>query len=201
MLEFVRLVSEWLHRYRRAKELDALREALRSDGYELQTDVNGQGRSACRLLPSEPEAAPLAPQITALEAELAARGYADALGHYRLTVKHFAEQDHASSNGQLRAALESLIVNLAVDHTGYVDNNQANQGTNAINTLYVKSGKPPAVLGKPLPERDGGAMLHGIWHISHTNGSHPGLSDAQEARIRMQLITGLAQFLLRHFPV
>ncbi|MBP5907427.1 hypothetical protein F3K40_19195 [Streptomyces sp. LBUM 1478] len=201
MLEFVRLLVESLRPFNRTEKLNALREALRSDGYELQTELNSDRSLTCRILPSEPEAAPLAPEITALEAELTARGYTEALGHYQLAVKHFAEQDHPSSNSQLRAALESLIVHLAIDHTGYIDNTKASQGGLAIKTLYVPGGKPPAVLGQPLPERDGGAMLQGIWDISHSNGSHPGLSDAQEARIRMQLITGLAQFLLRHFPV
>lgn len=202
-LEFVRLLVEAFgpRPLGRAKKIEALREALRSDGYELQTQGTGLGGLTCRILPSEPEAAPLAPEITALEAELTTRGYNEALAHYQLAVKHFTEQDHPSSNGQLRAALESLIVSLAIDHAGYTDNGKANQGGIAIKTLYTPGGKPPVIVGQPLPERDGGAMLQGIWDISHSNGSHPGLSDAQEARIRMQLITGLAQFLLRHFPV
>ncbi|MEU9046580.1 MULTISPECIES: hypothetical protein [unclassified Kitasatospora] len=199
LLEFVRLLVESLNPFYRDK-LPALTEAMSGDGFELQITRNNS-KLTCRVLPNEPTVAPLNPEITALEAELKARGYTQALGHYQLAVKHFAEQDHASSNGQLRAALESLIVSLAVDHAGYTDNGKANQGGVAIKSLYTPGGRPPAALGQPLPERDGGAMLQGIWDISHSNGSHPGLSDAQEARIRMQLITGLAQFLLRHFPI
>lgn len=51
-----------------------------------------------------------------------------------------------------------------------------------------------------MPARDGGHLIQGVWDISHTNGSRPGLSDAQEARTRMQFITAAAQLLLRHFP-
>ncbi|MER7750266.1 hypothetical protein ABT013_33925 [Streptomyces bacillaris] len=199
LLEFVQLLVEGLKPDHRDK-LPALTEAMSIDGYELQITENNS-KITCQVLPNEPAVAPLNPEITVLEAELKARGYTEALGHYQLAVKHFGEQDHASSNGQLRAALESLIVKVAVGHVGYADNGKANQGGIAIKSLYTPGGKPPAVLGQPLPERDGGAMLQGIWDISHSNGSHPGLSDAQEARIRMQLITGLAQFLLRHFPV
>jgi hypothetical protein len=43
-------------------------------------------------------------------------------------------------------------------------------------------------------------LLQGLWMIAHTNGPNPGQSDAGEARLRMQLITGTAQFLLNHFP-
>jgi len=202
-LEFVRLLALELHSSIRSgheAKLGVLREALRSDGYELQTGWDSNLASTCRLLPSEPEAAPLSPEITVLERELESRGYMEALGHYQQAVANFADQNHAASNGQLRSALESLIVNLAVDHTGYEKTDRANQGGAAIRSLYVEDGRPPAVIGERLPERDGGAMLQGIWDISHPNGSHPGLSDAQEGRMRMQLITALAQFLLRHFP-
>jgi hypothetical protein len=117
-----------------------------------------------------------------------------------LAVKHFTDQDHPSANGQLRNMVESLVVHLAVDHTNYTDTQKANQGNNAIKTLYTRGAGAPAVIGQPLPEFDGGRMLHGIWETLHPHGSHPGLSDADEARLRMQLCTGLARFLLKHFP-
>jgi hypothetical protein len=51
-----------------------------------------------------------------------------------------------------------------------------------------------------LPEDDGGMLLRGLWKLSHTNGPHPGQSDADEVRFRMHAITATARFLLRHFP-
>ena len=54
--------------------------------------------------------------------------------------------------------------------------------------------------GRYLPEDDGGMLLRGLWKLSHTNGSHPGQSDPDEARFRMQVITAVARFLLNHFP-
>ncbi|WP_436776610.1 hypothetical protein [Yinghuangia sp. YIM S09857] len=202
MVSFVCGVAGNLTRFGHTERVAPLREALRSDGFELQSG-GGSGRAVeWRILPSEPAAVPLAEEITALEAELQARGYDVAKGHYRAAVKNFAEQDHPSSNGQLRTALESLIVNLAKDHTGYRDTGNANQGGAALKTLWVPEGQtqPPLAVGQPLPARDGGLMVAGVWSVSHTGGSHPGLSDAQEARIRMQIITATAHFLLRHFP-
>ncbi|MFD9841029.1 hypothetical protein [[Kitasatospora] papulosa] len=205
LLDFARCIAEFNPNWQDEDRTTDLRESLRSDGYELVVEVvsasSGSYRYKASLLPFDPDGAPLHPEMTALEHELSARSYTEALGHYRLAVKHFSEQDHASSNGQLRTALEALIVNLAADHTSYTDTGKANQGGIAVKSLYSQNGQGPAVLSQPLPERDGGRMLQGIWDISHLNGSHPGLSDAQEARIRMQLVTALAQFLLRHFPV
>jgi hypothetical protein len=51
-----------------------------------------------------------------------------------------------------------------------------------------------------LPEDDGGLLLKGIWKLGHTRGSHPGRSDADEARFRMVAITAIARFLLNHSP-
>jgi hypothetical protein len=204
LLDFARALVEFdLGRLR--ERVDDLAESLRGDGYELVDHVTEDlddmdFRHTVRILPFDAGQAPLHEEMTALEHELSARGYAQALGHYQAAIKHFSEQDHPSSNGQLRTALEDLIVNLAVDHTGYTDTGRANQGGLAIKNLYAKGGTGPAVTGKPLPEKDGGTMIQGVWDISHLNGSHPGLSDAHEARIRMQLLTGTMHFLLRHFP-
>ncbi|WP_150259738.1 hypothetical protein [Streptomyces venezuelae] len=204
LLDFARCIAEFNPYGQDPDRIADLRESLRSDGYELVVEVvpasSGSYRYKARLLPFDPDEAPLPPEMTALEHELSARGYTEALGHYRLALKHFSEQDHASSNGQLRTALEGLIVNLAVDHAGYSSSGRANQGGVAIKSLYDPNGQPPAVLGQPLPGKDGGTLIQGLWDISHLNGSHPGLSDAQEARIRMQLVTAAAQFLLKHFP-
>ncbi len=204
LLEVVHLAVTTLNRYPQARgTLPPLEEALVSDGYEIrwsQPDLMPDGTQDCQLAQLDPDAIPVSTEITALEAELGYRGYVEAREHYRAAVKHFTEQDHSSANGQLRNMVESLVVRLAVDHVNYADTGKANQGRRAIEALYTKGGGPPAALGQPLPEFDGGRMLHGIWETLHPSGSHPGLSNADEARLRMQLCTGLARFLLKHFP-
>ncbi|MGW6100787.1 hypothetical protein ACWFRK_42215 [Streptomyces sp. NPDC055157] len=206
LLDFARCLVEFDLVNDQVELIPELQESLRSDGYELVLDIIDSSvgrrgwRYSARILPFDSSRTPLHQEMTALENELSDRSYTVALGYYQLALKHFAEQDHPSSNGQLRTALESLIVSLAVEHTGYNDSGKANQGGAAIKKLYTVGGQPPTVLGRPLPEKDGGTMIQGIWDISHLNGSHPGFSDAHEARIRMQLVTAAAQFLLRHFP-
>ena len=188
-------------------EFEPIGSALASDGFELQVTnyaKGSHGKAHARVLPVEPSAAPLHPEITALEAELKARGYIEALDRYGAAVKHFAAQDQTSSTAQLRAAFESLVVHLAIDHVGYVDDGRANQGAKAIkmlrNPTQPGKAKPALVASQPLPDDDGGLLLQGVWGISHTAGSHPGTSNAPEARTRMQLITATAHHLLRHFP-
>lgn len=183
---------------------DELCDDLLADGYELTwegtpprtigsgwNEVGVRGTIRYEILPTDPGPVPLPEQITALEAELAARGYTSVLNHYQQAVDGFTHHKYESANGDLRTSLEDLVTRLAEDHTGYQRKPQANQGAAAIKHI---------VDGGYLPEDDGGMLLRGLWKLSHTNGSHPGQSDPDEARFRMQVITAVARFLLNHFP-
>lgn len=182
--------------------IDEFRERLRADGLELTVVVRrdpGQSQRAYSLLPTDPTPVALSREITALEAELAARGYADALNHYEQAVDGLVNRKYESANGDLRTAFEDLVTRLAEDHAGYkrklfhkTGQPSANQGGAAVKHL---------VEGGYLPETEGGQLLQGLWAMTHTNGSHPGQSDAGEARFRMQVITGVARFLLKHFSL
>lgn len=178
-----------------------LQERLRADGLELQGAVSGKPGSSKRvyqLLPTDPTPIELPQEITALEAELNARGYTTALNHYEQAVDGLVNQKYESANGDLRAAFEDLVTCLAEDRTGYrrvldkkTGKPRANQGGEAIKHLAD---------GGHLPDNDGGKLLQGLWAMTHTNGSHPGQSGAEEARFRMQVVTGVARFLLKYFP-
>jgi hypothetical protein len=183
-----------------------LRDALLADGYELtwagesprtvplpgDVSVAIPGNIRYSTLPTDAMPVPLAGEISALEAELAARGYTTVLNHYQQAVDGFANHKYESANSDLRTTLEDLVTRLAEDHAGYRRQRQASQGGAAISHM-IQNGH--------LPEDDGGLLLRGLWRLSHTRGSHPGQSDADEARFRMQVITATARFLLRHFPV
>lgn len=183
--------------------LPALNAALTSNGFDLHMEPTGgfDDEVTCRILPMEPGAVALEPEITALEVELQGRGYTVAAAAYRDAVDCHADLRFSPANSAIRAVMESLVTELAVDHAGYVRPPHTNTGREAIKRLIdAQSGSKTTTLGQPLPLGDGGEMLRGIWSILHTNGCHPGTSDAQESRLRIQLVTGLAQFLLRHFP-
>ena len=189
-----------------------LRENFLADGFELycsgeRPDALGQGTShyyvrspgtvRYELRPTDAAPVPLAGEITALEADLHNRGYLTALNHYQQAVDNLTHNNFESANGALRSALEDLVTRLAEEHASYVraparNSSQpaASQGGRAIERL-ISSGK--------LPRDEGGELLHGLWSMCHTNGPHPGLSDADEARFRMQVVTATARSLLKRF--
>jgi hypothetical protein len=178
--------------------LDELREALLADGHELHWEHVPDpknpffgGTYRFHLLPTDAAPVPLAPEISALEAELTARGYNDALNHYKQAHDNLLHRNYEAANGQLRTALEDLVTRLARQHTSYVGQGKPGEGGNAINHMITTGS---------LPDRDGGRLLLGIWQMTHTRGSHPGQSDADEARFRMLIITAIARFLLNRYP-
>lgn len=182
-----------------------LHGALLADGYELTWEGTppptigsgyastlGRGNIRYKILPTDAAPVPLPEQITALEAELSARGYTTVLNHYRQAVDGFTNHKYESANSDLRTTLEDLVTRLAEDHAGYQRRPGSSQGGTAITHM---------IDGGHLPEDEGGLLLRGLWKLSHTNGPHPGQSDADEARFRMQVITATARFLLKHhFP-
>jgi hypothetical protein len=175
--------------------IEELREALRADGYELTWEIEehpwGYEFIRCRLRPTDAAPVPLAPEASALEAELADRGYTDALNHYQQAVDSLLNHNYESANGQLRTALEDLVTRLARQHACYVGQGKAGEGGNAIQHMINQGA---------LPDRDGGKLLQGLWQMAQTRGSHPGQSDADEARFRMAVVTATARFLLNRFP-
>lgn len=180
-----------------------LRDALLADGYEVTWDrvektVPGNfGPPSTRvkfvyeILPTDAAPVPLAAEISALERELDSQGHGDALNHYRQAINAFKQHDYEAANGQLRTTLEALVMRLAEVHTPYAKPAKAGDGGNAINRLR----------GTPnLTDDDGGEVLHGLWRMSCTKGSHPGMSNADETRFRVQVITATARLLLHRFP-
>jgi hypothetical protein len=173
-----------------------LYEALLADGYELTWERREPDRwddakaSNFQILPTDAGPVPLATEISALEQELSSCGYDVALNHYRQAVVNFELHEEAA-NSQLRTALEELVMRLAEDHTNYVRPARAGDGRNAINSLTGTL---------QLAGDDGGDMLKGLWAMTHTRGSHPGRSNADETRFRLHVITATARLLLHRFP-
>lgn len=191
---------------------DELCEDLLADGLELfysgeRPDAIGQGtshyyvRSAgtvrYELRPTDAAPVPLAGEITALEADLHRRGYLIALNHYQQAVDGLIHNNFESANGALRSALEDLVTLLAEDHAGFT----RTPGRNSAQPAASQGGQAIAHLIERgvLPADEGGEMLRSLWRMCHTNGPHPGLSDADEARFRMQVVTATSRFLLKRF--
>jgi hypothetical protein len=195
--EFVRLVAERIAPRTPVDEIVPgtpfwrLREAARSDGFDLRADFSLRAsprRIDVRFLPLDEPAIPLSEEITALEADFIRLDMPVALNHYRQAVDNFVEQAFEAANGQLRAMLESVIINFAVAN-GFP---RARQGDGGKAIAYLRE-------NGYLPEREGGDFLRGLWWITHTNGPHPGTTTAGEVHFRMLTLTGAARYLVDRF--
>ncbi|HTL40461.1 MAG TPA: hypothetical protein VL294_03210 [Pseudolysinimonas sp.] len=129
--------------------------------------------------------APLIDDTTALGRLLVRNSLNTAAGHYNQAVDANALGKWASANGQLRSALESVLVAISDKLTG----TPAASGGGAINALD-RAG-----------HFDKGARnyIEGLWTLTHSNGSHPGLSDEEESTNRIQAVTAAIAYLLRRF--
>jgi hypothetical protein len=194
LLKFVRVFIEKTIRMPAfaPRWLTELREGLLADGYQMRWASGCLPNEAGRfdLVPTDAGPVPLAPEINALEQDLGARGYTVTLNHYKQAVNAYRQHDFEAANGQLRAALEDLVVQLAIKHAGFAKPIGQGGGGPAIEHLKATVGLAPD---------DGGDLLRGLWKMSHTNGSHPGRSDADEARFRLHTVTAIARLLLHRF--
>lgn len=173
-----------------------LREAVRSDGFELHADYTetpGAGPwespsyrlEGVRILPLDEPRAPLNAEITALEEDFDRLGMTVARSCYQQAVASLVDQRFEAANSQIRAMLEEVAAHLATLH-GFTRERQGD-GARAITYL---------VDNDLLPKRDGGSFVQGLWQMTHTNGPHPGTSTAGEARFRLQAMTAAARFLI-----
>jgi hypothetical protein len=158
-------------------EIPGLVAALRLDGYEIQNQ---------KILPTTPQPAALAPQISALEAALQVRNLAVAARHYSQACDNLTAGNFEAANGQIRSYLENLFITLAYETLGtsFSDAGAALQHM-----------KDREILDPPLWN-----TLRGIWAVCQTNGPHHGLSDAEEAIFRLHMATAVGRYILIRIP-
>lgn len=155
----------------------SLRDAAAADGWEYDEtrDV---------LVPTVP-GAQVADEVTWLEEELRRRGWTTTAGHYQQAVESFAAGNWAAANGQLRSFFEDLIRTAGGRSSGRSGQVQA-----SVDQLDR--------YGHLIT--DEGGFVKQLWKMLHSNGSHPGLSDEDESRFRLLILTGYARFLLSRLP-
>lgn len=155
------------------RQLGRLMDSLRTDGFDLVDE---------RITATTPAPAALAPVISQLERDLSARDLGVALRHYEQAVDAFVDGSLESSNGQLRSALESVLLDLCENITGH------------------RPGHPNGAIDRLLnaDELDGdeARLLKGLVGVSNDRGAHPGLSNDEEALFRLHFTTAVLRYLL-----
>lgn len=126
---------------------------------------------------------PVASLASDLADQLTAKGFTTAAGHYQQALNAFHSQDWAASNSQLRTTFESVLLDLAARRTGTTP-----KGGGAAIDALANNGDLPFGPNE---------YVRGLWKLSHVGGSHPGLSDEEDARHRMYAISAIVSWLAR----
>lgn len=128
---------------------------------------------------------PVASLASDLAEQLSAKEFATAAGHYDQALNAFHARDWAASNSQLRTTFESVLLELALRRTGAT----AAGGGRALDALEGNGDLPFG------PNE----YVRGLWKLSHAGGSHPGLSDEEDARHRIYAISAIIGWLVRRY--
>lgn len=136
-----------------------------------------------RLGPLGADEIPLTAQAGQLEQLLLSHSLDVAAEHYSQAFDNFKASNFESSNGQLRTALEEVLLELADRTTNWT---RTTQGGDA---LVVLKDKGIFVEG----EHD---YFKGLWKLSHKDGPHPGLTTNTEAEFRFHAVTAAIYFLI-----
>ena len=126
---------------------------------------------------------PVSSLASDLSNQLKSKGFVTAAGHYNQALNSFHATDWAASNSQLRTTFESVLMQLAATRTGVTPGG----GGSAIDALQKKGYLPFG------PNE----YARGLWKLSHPGGSHPGLSDEEDAHHRIYAISAIVAWLLR----
>jgi hypothetical protein len=170
---------------------DQLVSSLRRDGFDaiasnLEPSPDSWFRSGplrqWSIAPLGGSDLPIVDMTTALARELEEHGFPIASNHYRQAFDAFKSRQWEASNGQLRSTFENVLVEATRRAFGWT----GKSGGQALEMLLQKG-----ALDKN--EHD---YLRGLWGMSHSNGSHPGMSNETEAELRLAAITSAVRFIL-----
>lgn len=117
-------------------------------------------------------------------------------GHLNQALSAFQRGDWAASNAQLRSFFESCLREMA-NQLGYDGKHEARAVHNFLGKL-----DPPFLMSdynewNAIDQKP--QFLQGLWSRMHPQGSHPGLSEEDDATFRLQITLITARLFLRRF--
>jgi hypothetical protein len=151
-----------------------LRQSLTADGWEYDIETT-------RLVPTIPNV-DMAEQSRRVSEQLRGLSCDTPSGHYDQAVDAFGRGNWASANAQLRSTLEGVVPFVAEQLSG----DRPSNVKSALQKLQASN----KLVGGEFSYADG------LWQMCQSNGSHLGLSDAEEARFRLVCVTAYVRFLL-----
>lgn len=157
-----------------AKTYEPLVNSLKADGYSLY----------------EGEIIPLSLEELKeirgdLEAKLNKAGFKVGLTHYKQAWENYIFSRWEAANSQLRSFLEAVFNDLSLK----LCREEA--------SLTEPGGDRRKLLeSKGFIEKEKASLVKGFFEMAHTKGSHPGLSDEEDCRLRHAVATQLANYYL-----
>ncbi len=128
---------------------------------------------------------------------LAKHGFNVPMGHLKRAISAFQRGDWSSSNAELRNIHEGLLNEIA-DRLGYTGGGDALARRN-----YLGSEVGPPFLLSEFNEwhlnNQKPQYVQGLMSRMHPHGSHPGLSDEEDATFRMQIALITMRLFLRRY--
>jgi len=156
------------------EEIPDLLHSLKADGYRVDGD---------RLVPDLPAELEFPHVESRLEELLDHYGFTTGKGHLQQGRSAYVRGDWAAANGQLRSFVESVFHEMA----GRMGGHAVKSGVPAIQFIAAQ---PNPIIDEALNESDKAAngFVPWFWRRLHPQGSHPGLSDEQDATLRLRLV-------------
>ena len=164
----------------------ALRWTKREDFFQSQ---HSGGATLVAALPPELATVDTDDEVRGL---LAASNFHLSQSHLEQAVRAHARGDWAAANGQLRTLLESLVMEIAINLG--IENAELLTTENRLRAL-----KKAGFLSSDRKEwlGDGKGFVNGLMKMLHTDGAHPGLSDADNCTFRLHVALVTARLWLR----
>lgn len=149
-----------------------------------------------RMLPELVPGAEMRGASDEVTSRLERHDFTNAHGHMQQAISAFQRGEWAGTNAQLRTFTESYLSEIAA-RLGY-------EGPDAMNNRFKFLGEinPPFLfsnynewqLNDQKPQ-----FMKGLWSRMHPEGSHPGLSEEEDATFRLQITLITARLYLRRF--
>lgn len=173
-----------------------LEQALAREGYALRWEepagFGWTANSRASIIPALPPELGTEGGEDEVRGLLGVKGFSVSSGHLDQALNAHARGDWAAANSQLRTFLEGLVTEVALD-VGIAGADKLT-AENRLRELAEAE-----LLSRECKEwaGDGKGFINGLMKMLHTEGAHPGLSDADQSTFRLHLAIVTARLLLR----
>ena len=161
----------------------SLKRALKADGYDI---VEG------RIVPSDKLEFELTSETSILEQKLQTHGMLDVAKTLDQAHQNFIEGHFEACNAMLRTSLEGTLRHIAIKIASGQDKIPANNPAHGVTPADVRK----YLHQQGFFEQDEIGYIKEFYGYASTDGSHPGMSNESESRLRRLMVVALIQYCL-----